>query len=379
MAAAHDDDILSGFHPVEDFAEPRLGLCQVDLKHCKQSLVMKLVTSYLGFAADATVCVERDTEIEDRRICPFLKRRVWARSRAMNQTPTKPARPLDHLVLPVVDLETARSRYEAMGFTVAPRGEHPFGTENACVFFPGGTFLEPLAVASRETCEAEARAGNAFVARDQAYRFRRGQDGFSAVVMGTADADADDAAFRAAGLSAGAMLTFSRAFRTPAGEEGEAAFKLAFAADLRAPDAFFFTCERVGVPAVDRATLERHANGVTGIREIVAVEDNPSDFQYLVQEIAGTRDVGAHSFGISVKAGDAALSVTTPAGLEAFFGAKADGRERGLRLMAVVFSVVDLAALKAHLARNGIAHRTTGHRLVVDRVPGQGAIFAFEE
>lgn len=74
-------------------------------------------------------------------------------------TPRTP-RPVDHLVLPTVDLDTARQRLEALGFTVAPSAQHPFGTENACVFFSDNTYLEPLAIAQRETCETEARNGN---------------------------------------------------------------------------------------------------------------------------------------------------------------------------------------------------------------------------
>lgn len=115
-------------------------------------------------------------------------------------TPRTP-RPVDHLVLPVVDLDTARQRLEALGFTVAPSAQHPFGTENACVFFSDNTYLEPLAIAQRETCETEARNGNVFVARDQAYRFRNGQDGFSALVMGTQDAGADHKEFVRSGIS----------------------------------------------------------------------------------------------------------------------------------------------------------------------------------
>ena len=55
-------------------------------------------------------------------------------------------RALDHLVLPVPSLELARAHLDALGFTIAPQGTHPFGTINACVFFADGTFLEPLAV-----------------------------------------------------------------------------------------------------------------------------------------------------------------------------------------------------------------------------------------
>eukprot|EP01133_Synstelium_polycarpum_P029511 gene29511-36177_t len=51
---------------------------------------------------------------------------------AMDQTTPRTPRPVDHLVLPVVELDTARQRLEALGFTVAPSAQHPFGTENAC-------------------------------------------------------------------------------------------------------------------------------------------------------------------------------------------------------------------------------------------------------
>lgn len=91
---------------------------------------------------------------------------------------TSSPHPLDHLVLPTVNIALARERLGKLGFTVAPDARHPFGTENACVFFSDKTYLEPLGVASQEQCEASIADGNVFVARDQAYRFRVGDDGF---------------------------------------------------------------------------------------------------------------------------------------------------------------------------------------------------------
>ena len=37
---------------------------------------------------------------------------------------------VDHLVMAVRDLASARQVYEMLGFTVTPRAEHPFGTSN---------------------------------------------------------------------------------------------------------------------------------------------------------------------------------------------------------------------------------------------------------
>ena len=50
---------------------------------------------------------------------------------------------INHLVLTGHDLEALRSKYQALGFTVTPRGQHPFGTGNSIIQLPG-TYLELL-------------------------------------------------------------------------------------------------------------------------------------------------------------------------------------------------------------------------------------------
>jgi hypothetical protein len=287
-------------------------------------------------------------------------------------------RPVDHLVLPTADLDVARGRLEQLGFIVSPVGKHPFGTENVCVFFGDDCFLEFLAIGQRETCEEEARNGNVFVARDQAWRFRNGNEGFSALAMGTHDAISDHELFIKAGISAGDILNFSRPFVTPDGKEDVAGFRLAFAADLRAPDAFFFTCERVNTPKVDRTSLQTHQNGAVALREVMLSEVNPTDFQYPLQEIISQRDVNAHSFGIDLHAANANVTVLTPQGLRSFLGIEVSETERGLRLQAFVLAVRDLNAVETLLTSNNIPFEKRGSRLIVHKAPGQGAAIAFE-
>lgn len=297
-------------------------------------------------------------------------------SRPLPASPRNPRR-IDHCVLPVADLDIARRRYESLGFTVAPVGVHPFGTENACVYFGDGTFLEPLAIGQRETAEEAARTGNVFAARDQAYRFRSGHDGFSALVMRTDDARADDARFREAGISAGQVLDFGRDFIDAGGTAGRVDFRLAFAGDLRSPDAFFFTCERRASSPPDRGALERHANGVSGIAAVVLSEPNPTDFQYLLQEVADQRDVQAHSFGMDVDVPGSTVSVLNRSGLSAWFGLDR-GPDRGLKLEAIVFRCASVDTVRRTLASD-IASETVFGRLLVRPSSGQGAIFAFQE
>ncbi|RAZ88704.1 VOC family protein [Mesorhizobium hawassense] len=284
------------------------------------------------------------------------------------------AHPLDHLVLPVRSLDVARTRLASLGFVVAPTGVHPFGTENACVFFVDGTYLEPLAVGNGAITEQAIGSGNVFVARDRIYRDRLGDDGFSAVSLGTGNADSDHARYLQAGLSAGDMLSFSRAFTDPNGKSDTASFKLAFASGKETMDAFLFATERVNAPNIDRSALQAHANGVIGIVEIVAVSDRPAAQFPLISIAAGAE--GADSDAVRLP--NASLTVLTPDGYTSRFGVPAAPSQH-LRLQAIVFSIRDKAATARLLAASAIDHDMTGNDIVVAPAPGQGAAFIFRE
>ncbi len=296
----------------------------------------------------------------------------------MTAKPTTP-RPIDHLVLPVAELSIARERLTRLGFTVAADARHPFGTENCCIFLSDGSYLEPLGIANREECEQAARSGNEFVARDQSFRFRRGMDGFSAIAMATNDARDDDRRYAEHGFSGGQMLEFSRDMQLPDGGSATGSFRLAFAADRRAPDFFFFSSQRVVALPSDRSALEQHANGAVALSEVVLCEQNPTDFQYLVQVAADERAVEAHSFGMSVDTPRGRISVLNPAGMKGFYGIEPSQTDRGLKGAAVVFRVKDLARCRAQMEENNIEFTELGGRLLVAPAAGQGALFAFGE
>jgi len=288
-----------------------------------------------------------------------------------------PPRPLDHLVLPTADLAVARERLTAVGFTVAPIGIHPFGTENACIYLADGTFLEPLATGDAGKVEEAASAGNVFVARDRQFRRRNGAEGFSAVVFGTGNADNDHASFVRAGISAGDRLDFSRPFVDASGRADEASFRLAFAAEGGEPDAFFFTCERANVPQVDRSALQAHANGATRIAAVFACVEHPAAHARFFETVAGApaNVVGGR---LEVELANAAIQLLDPADFVDEFGPDAPATA-ALRLAAVEFQVPDLAPVERHLAATATRYQRRDARLIVPAAPGQGAIFVFKE
>ncbi|TSE03041.1 VOC family protein [Mesorhizobium intechi] len=294
----------------------------------------------------------------------------------MTDRPTTGTHPLDHLVLPTPDLDVARARLTALGFVVAPTGVHPFGTVNCCVFLADGTYLEPLAIGNEQAAIDATAAGNVFVARDRLYRDSRGDDGFSAVVLATDNADADHARFVGAGLSAGGMLSFSRAFTDTSGKSDTASFKLAFAATSGATDAFLFVCQRINAPDVDRTALQAHANGATGILEVVAISDQPTE-QYRLISISAN-DPAASGDGGAFVLPRATLSVLDPKSFTARFGIPA-GSSTKLRFAAIVFAVCGIDATSSLLAANAIQHDIAGTDIVVRPASGQGAAFIFRE
>ncbi|MCW1409321.1 VOC family protein [Rhizobium sp. 1AS11] len=296
----------------------------------------------------------------------------------MDEHSAKP-HPLDHVVLPVVHIDLARERLGKLGFTVAADARHPFGTENACVFFADKTYLEPLGIASVEESEASARQGNVFTARNQAFRFRCGEEGLSGLAFGSKDAGIDHQNFVGNGSSAGEMLQFTRPMTMPDGSEAIAGFKLAFAGDLCAPDLLLFTVERVNPLPADRAALETHANGVTGIVEIALCTPEPAAFAAFVSLAVAQSAVEKTGFGVSIAASNAKISLMTPEGLEAYFDIAGSSADRGLRGRAILFAVADLAVTEAYLAANGVTYTRKNNRILVKPAPGQGTLFAFEE
>lgn len=296
----------------------------------------------------------------------------------MGQGSRMTARALDHLVLPVSSVDRARARYEALGFTVAATGRHPFGTENCCVFLGNDTFLEPLAIYKREVCEVAMARGNTFLRNDAAYRFRRDVEGFSHLVVKTDDASADHVEYRDGGIGGGPMVRFDRRFQTASGQHDDVSFALAFAEDRRAPDAGFFSCEVVRAPGVDRSDLLTHPNGAVGLVESVMSEPNPSDFQYFLQVFLDQREMDNHSFGIEFALPNAKVSVLTPVGMRAFCGFDAP-QARGLLHQTFVIAVRSLEDLRERLSSGDIPFASVGRRLLVPWAPGQGANILFEE
>ncbi|MCT7375363.1 VOC family protein [Chelativorans salis] len=290
---------------------------------------------------------------------------------------------LDHCVLPTKSLATARERLASLGFTVAPDAAHPFGTANCCVFFENGSYLEPLSIADEEAARGAIAAGNTFVLRDRAFREACGEEGFSAIALGTGNTAAEHARFVKERISAGRPLSFSRPFVDAGGNRAQASFELAFAAPGSCPS-FFFACQRVNMPVADRS-LRRHDNGVVGISRILATAAEPSAGKdFFTRLFRKEPDDGAGIWTLSPERPQggspphAAVWLLGHADARHFCRIEAGGDDR-LRLCGIVFRTPSIDAIAERLAVAKIAHTMHRNRILVPPAPGQGAVFIFEE
>src|SRR5690348_1036761 len=150
------------------------------------------------------------------------------------------ARGLDHIVHAVRDLDAAAEFYRRLGFTVGARNRHPWGTHNHVVQLRG-FFIELLTFA-----EPEKLGSDGFSRLFAAYNrdFAAKHDGLSMLILESANAVSDAAAFAATGIAASSAMHFEREGKRPDGTPVKVGFSLAFAEAADAPDIHFATCQQ---------------------------------------------------------------------------------------------------------------------------------------
>ncbi len=177
-----------------------------------------------------------------------------------------PVKGIDHCFALVADLDVAVGQYEALGFTMSPRGLHSVskGTANHTVMFPADYF-ELLGILTSTELNATRRAMLA----------EKGE-GLHAIACRIDSAEAAAQALGELGIATEGLGSFSRPVPLPDGAEGEAAFStVAFTAD-EVPRGMVFMCEHKTPETVWVPELLTHPNTACGLGAILSVSDDPA-------------------------------------------------------------------------------------------------------
>lgn len=177
---------------------------------------------------------------------------------------TGPIARFDHAMIAVADLERAAAQWKALGFRLTPKGVHQGkGTANYCLMFPE-SYLELIGVVN--PAEASGRL---------AARIAESGEGVAGIAYGADDADKTFAALTAAGVKAEAPVSLERPLDLD-GERDMVRFRNVMMPEAGLDPILQFVCSHL-TPGLTRARHEwqLHANGVTGVNEIVVCVADP--------------------------------------------------------------------------------------------------------
>jgi hypothetical protein len=242
---------------------------------------------------------------------------------------------IDHIIIGVRDLEAARSGWQRLGFTPTPRGRHiGQGTANYCIMF-GRDYLELLGFVEPDE---HAHRLETFLAR------REGP--MSIAFAPERDAEATAAALTARRLHPSAPRALGRALELPEGAVTPR-FSLLNLPPDETPALDCFICGHLTPDLVRRPQWLDHPNGVTGIRAVHLVADDPTALAPAYRQLFGDDRVATTGAGVEVDTGRNTLVFARPA----LSGAEVPPPA----ITALALSVADCAAAAACLRDAGVA------------------------
>jgi len=274
---------------------------------------------------------------------------------------------LDHVIIPVRDLDDAEARMARLGFRPTPRGVHSahMGTANATVVLRDRTYFEILAVLDPTPANEPLRAVLA------------GREGPHGLAMKTEDARAAAVEFEGAGMALGGPLEFARPVELPGGTS-DAAFTVARTRAEATPGAWLFVCQHHTPEVVWREDYLEQPNGARGITEVIGIAEDLDAIADAYATVFGDRLRRAPD-RVAIIAGSAALTFLTPTALSERFGA-AGGDAGGTlpRLAALRLKVKRLEAVRENLAREDVRFEQSAEgTLLVPPDEACGTVFEF--
>lgn len=286
-------------------------------------------------------------------------------------------RGIDHLVIAVKDLSSARDQYARLGFSTTPLGRQPWGTANHLVQFPHN-FIELVGVVDAR--ELTPMSDDHFSFSAHANAFLRRREGMCMLVLSTEDAGADAARWRAAGLHAYAPFHWSRRATQPDGSESTVAFTLSFVTSPLMPEIAFFSCQQHNPEAFWKPQYQQHANGAGGVRAVTLVAEEPARHAEFICALLGGARMETAPECLTIHCAGGEIRVQSPRQFAArYSAAQPVAQAQGALLRAATVGVIDLDRSARCLVDNGIAHARSDTAIQLSDSQCCGVVLEFME
>tara|TARA_R110002110_G_scaffold81963_2_gene213173 strand:+ start:2040 stop:2900 length:861 start_codon:yes stop_codon:yes gene_type:complete len=280
-----------------------------------------------------------------------------------------PVKGVDHCFVLVDDLDKAAAQYQALGFTLSPRGLHSEakGSANYTIMFPDDYFellgilkATPLNEARRKSL---AEAGQ----------------GLHAIACRIDSAEEAQNALTDLGIGTHGLGSFERPVPLPSGGDAVAAFStVVFDAD-QVPMGSVFMCQHKTPETVWLPELLSHPNTTCGLHALLAVSETPEEHarQFARLWADGRVVMSPDAFTVETGENSAPLVLLTQEALEARYpGMDLSGIPTGI-FSGLQLKTADLNAAKSCLKDAGIATTETALGLAVAPQDTSGVILEF--
>lgn len=272
---------------------------------------------------------------------------------------------IDHAVVATSDLDAAARQYQAMGFSLMPRGVHTVGSVNHCIMFARDDYFELFGVPKG------ANVAPAFL------QFLQHGPGLVSAVLATDDALAAKEELMRAGMEPGEVRNFSRQVNLPEAS-GQARFRTLDMSAAYTPGLHVFCCQHYTRELVWTPGSDKHPNGVQAIHSVLLCSPEP---QHTAQTYARLLDCDPVQEGdvYCLKMNGAMLCIADQAAFEATHpGITCDIAHPFPCAVGIRFQVESLDVVKELLTTNGVAYSASGTDwLMVSAARAQGTSVLF--
>jgi len=283
---------------------------------------------------------------------------------------------IDHFIFPVASLESTKAQMERLGFTLAPRAEHPFGTANICLFLKGDVYIEFLALNDKRVYDRALEKDYPFIRDVDGWRQRNGEEGFSGLAFASKDGHADHARFQTLGIAGEQIGEFSREFALPDGSTDIASFRTVHTSLPVMQEIVCFTCQRVKVPQVDRSSLEQHENGVGCAKKIIIAAPEPLALRESLTKLLDSPPSLAVPDALGFSLPNIELVALTPSLIHQTYAVEI--KTTVPCLVGLILAVQSLSALEKQFADNAIPCHKQGEMILHHPLSGQSIFWGFE-
>lgn len=204
---------------------------------------------------------------------------------------------IDHTLVGVGDLETARAGWLRLGFTITPRGRHiGWGTANYCIMFPRD-YIELLGIVDPTQFSNDL---DKFLAK---------REGLLGLAFATKDAEAAVGRLKATGIAAEGPRELVRLLEMPDGNQ-HPEFRLVSLPEAATPGISAFVCQHLSPKLVWQPGWSQHPNGATGLASLTAVVEDPAAVAIPYGELFGFDKVRVRDGFVTVETGTCDLHFT---------------------------------------------------------------------